>query len=159
MATLCTCHRVTSCAYLPACHHFLQFMASFPSLPASVCRCGVVERRARHELERAKKRLHLVDGYLAAMADLDAVVATIRQANDAAGASQQLQVRQGEEGRGRKWGTQGGGGRPAGTADGAAAGTSNTYAACQALLCSHSGLIMLVLHAVAVALAAQGGMH
>lgn len=34
----------------------------------------MVERRARHELGRAQQRLHLVDGFLAAMAHLDAVV-------------------------------------------------------------------------------------
>lgn len=37
-------------------------------------RCEVVERRARHELGRAQQRLHLVDGFLSAMAHLDAVV-------------------------------------------------------------------------------------
>lgn len=34
----------------------------------------MVERRARHELGRAQQRLHLVDGFLAAMQQLDAVV-------------------------------------------------------------------------------------
>lgn len=34
----------------------------------------MIERRGRHELLKAQTRLHLVDGYLAAMRDLDAVV-------------------------------------------------------------------------------------
>lgn len=54
-------------------------------------RCEVVERRTRHDLARAQLRLHLVDGYLAAMRDLDAVVQTIRQAPDAAAALAALQ--------------------------------------------------------------------
>lgn len=37
-------------------------------------RCEVVERRARHRLARTQARLHLVEGFLAAMAQLDAVV-------------------------------------------------------------------------------------
>ena len=37
-------------------------------------RCEVVERRAAHDLAKARARLHLVDGFLAAMRDLDAVV-------------------------------------------------------------------------------------
>ncbi len=52
----------------------------------------MVLRRTRHELDRAQRRLHLVDGFLLAMRDLDAVVATIRQAADGPDASQQLQV-------------------------------------------------------------------
>lgn len=41
---------------------------------ALISRCEVVERRAQHELGRAQQRLHLVDGFLAAMNHLDAVV-------------------------------------------------------------------------------------
>ncbi|KAL4439020.1 hypothetical protein ABPG77_006957 [Micractinium sp. CCAP 211/92] len=59
--------------------HFLDF------------RCEVVERRAQHELSRAQQRLHLVDGFLAAMHDMDAVVAAIRQAPDGHAASAALQ--------------------------------------------------------------------
>lgn len=36
-------------------------------------RCEVVRRRATHELEKAGARLHLVQGFLVAMADLDEV--------------------------------------------------------------------------------------
>ena len=51
-----------------------------------------MERRGRHELLRAQQRLHLVDGFLAAMRDLDAVVHAIRQASDAAAAGAALQA-------------------------------------------------------------------
>ena len=51
-----------------------------------------MERRGRHELLRAQQRLHLVDGFLAAMRDLDAVVQAIRQASDAAAAGAALQA-------------------------------------------------------------------
>ena len=37
-------------------------------------RVAVVERRARHRLGRAAERAHLVDGFLTAMDQLDAVV-------------------------------------------------------------------------------------
>ena len=52
----------------------------------------MVERRAQHELRRSQKRLHLVQGYLAALKKLDEVVATIRAASDGAEAGQQLQA-------------------------------------------------------------------
>jgi len=42
----------------------------------------VVERRARFNLAKANKRLHLVEGFLAALTDLDQIVKTIRAAND-----------------------------------------------------------------------------
>ncbi|EFN51479.1 hypothetical protein CHLNCDRAFT_56398 [Chlorella variabilis] len=58
--------------------NFLQHFLSF--------RCEVVERRARHDLLRAQQRLHLVDGFVTAMRDLDAVVHAIRQASDGAAA-------------------------------------------------------------------------
>jgi hypothetical protein len=63
-----------------------------PCPPCSPRRCEVVERRGRHELLRAQQRLHLVDGFLAAMRDLDAVVHAIRQASDAAAAGAALQA-------------------------------------------------------------------
>ena len=47
-------------------------------------RCEVVERRARYNLAKAEKRLHLVEGFLIAMTDLDEVVKTIRAADDGA---------------------------------------------------------------------------
>lgn len=59
--------------------HFLDF------------RCEVVERRARFNLAKANKRLHLVQGFLAALTDLDQIVKTIRAANDGAAASDALQ--------------------------------------------------------------------
>ena len=42
----------------------------------------MVERRARFNLAKANKRLHLVEGFLAALTDLDQIVKTIRAAND-----------------------------------------------------------------------------
>jgi DNA gyrase subunit A len=52
----------------------------------------VVERRAAYELAKAAQRLHLVDGFLAAMHDMDAVVAAVRAAPDGAGAAAALQA-------------------------------------------------------------------
>ncbi len=66
--------------------------ALLPHIPHKCCRCEVVERRAQHELSRAQQRLHLVDGFLAAMHDMDAVVAAIRQAPDGHAASAALQA-------------------------------------------------------------------
>lgn len=73
----------------PLCPTCLSVPHTPPSLDA---RCEVVERRARHELARAQQRLHLVDGFLCAMRDMDAVVAAIRQAPDGAAASAALQA-------------------------------------------------------------------
>lgn len=44
------------------------------------CRCDVVRRRAEFELDKAHKRLHLVQGFLAAMGSLERVVTIIREA-------------------------------------------------------------------------------
>lgn len=66
--------------------------ALLPHTPHKWCRCEAVERRAQHELSRAQQRLHLVDGFLAAMHDMDAVVAAIRQAPDGHAASAALQA-------------------------------------------------------------------
>lgn len=62
-------------------------------VPPNPCRsCQVIERRGAYELARARQRLHLVDGFLTAMRDLDAVVAAIRAAPDSAAAGAALQV-------------------------------------------------------------------
>lgn len=50
-----------------------------------------MQRRAEFDLRKANKRLHLVDGFLAAMENLDAVVSTIRGASDSDEAVEQLQ--------------------------------------------------------------------
>lgn len=55
-------------------------------------RCQVVQRRAEHELAKASKRLHLVDGFLLAMQNLDGVVKTVREAIDGEHAFQELQT-------------------------------------------------------------------
>lgn len=54
-------------------------------------RCGVVENRAKFDLEKARKRLHLVDGFVLAMTNLDKVVSIIRGADDSESAMTQLQ--------------------------------------------------------------------
>ena len=54
-------------------------------------RCDAVERRARHELQKASGRLHVVEGYLAVQAAPDAVVAAIRAAKDGPTAQAALQ--------------------------------------------------------------------
>ncbi|KAK9814470.1 hypothetical protein WJX72_006459 [[Myrmecia] bisecta] len=60
--------------------HFLDF------------RCHVVERRARFELAKAERRMHQVEGFLTALADLDRVVRTVRQAPDSTAAAAQLRA-------------------------------------------------------------------
>lgn len=51
----------------------------------------MVEKRARFELEKARKRLHLVDGFLLAMRSMDQIVNAIREAKDGEAAMSQLQ--------------------------------------------------------------------
>ncbi len=53
----------------------------------------VITRRTRHDLEKARARAHILDGYLIALANLDAVIQTIRQAADAEEAKAQLVAR------------------------------------------------------------------
>ena len=76
-----------------ACHNLWLSCIYSPCLRMSCCpcRCQVVERRARFACEGAKKRLHLVEGFLKAMAALDGVIKVIRGAQDSADASAQLQ--------------------------------------------------------------------
>ncbi len=53
----------------------------------------VVRRRSRFELRRAEERVHLLQGILAALNNLDEVIALIRNAPDAEGARQSLMDR------------------------------------------------------------------
>ncbi|MCS7177315.1 MAG: DNA gyrase subunit A [Candidatus Kapabacteria bacterium] len=53
----------------------------------------VVQRRSRFELQGAERRAHIVEGLLAALDQLDAVIETIRSSPDPPTASQQLQER------------------------------------------------------------------
>ncbi|WP_135850358.1 DNA gyrase/topoisomerase IV subunit A [Serinibacter arcticus] len=53
-------------------------------------RFTVVERRTRHRLEKRRARLHLVEGLLLAIADIDEVIAVIRSSDDAATARERL---------------------------------------------------------------------
>jgi DNA gyrase subunit A len=50
----------------------------------------VITRRSTFELEKARARLHILDGYLIALAHLDAVIQTIRESADADQARQRL---------------------------------------------------------------------
>ncbi|WP_299036735.1 DNA topoisomerase (ATP-hydrolyzing) subunit A [uncultured Pseudokineococcus sp.] len=53
-------------------------------------RLDVVRRRSRYRLRRASERLHLVEGLLVAVADIDEVIAVIRSSDDAAAARERL---------------------------------------------------------------------
>jgi len=45
-------------------------------------RVAVITKRSRFELEQAKKRAHILDGYLIALDNIDEVIATIKRAKD-----------------------------------------------------------------------------
>jgi DNA gyrase subunit A len=51
----------------------------------------VVTRRTKHELRRAEERAHILEGYLTALDNLDAVIALVRGSNDADEARRGLQ--------------------------------------------------------------------
>ncbi len=53
----------------------------------------VIKRRSEYELEKARARLHILDGYLIALANLDAVIKTIRESKDAESARTNLMER------------------------------------------------------------------
>jgi DNA gyrase subunit A len=53
----------------------------------------VITRRSKFDLEKAKARLHILDGYMIALANIDAVVKTIREAQDADAAKTNLMKR------------------------------------------------------------------
>jgi DNA gyrase subunit A len=53
----------------------------------------VVERRTRHDLERARERAHIVEGLRIALQNLDEVIRLIRAASDEATAQRQLEGR------------------------------------------------------------------
>ena len=55
-------------------------------------RLDVVRRRSTHRLGRKRARLHLVEGLLLAIADIDEVIAVIRSSDDADAARERLQV-------------------------------------------------------------------
>jgi DNA gyrase subunit A len=64
-----------------ALRHFIDF------------RGEVVVRRATHDLAQARARAHLLEGFALALENLDAVIATIRAADDTAAARTQLMAR------------------------------------------------------------------
>ncbi len=53
----------------------------------------VIARRSQYELDKAKKRAHILDGLLIALANLDAVIKTIRESADADVAKTNLMTR------------------------------------------------------------------
>jgi DNA gyrase subunit A len=53
-------------------------------------RLEVVRRRSRHRRDRAAERLHLVEGLLIAIVDIDEVIAIVRSSEDAASARERL---------------------------------------------------------------------
>lgn len=53
-------------------------------------RQDVIKRRSNFELEKAKARAHILDGLLIALANLDAVIKTIRESEDADQAKERL---------------------------------------------------------------------
>ena len=55
-------------------------------------RITVVRRRTTHRLQQRRDRLHLVEGLLRAIADIDEVIAVIRSSDDAEAARERLQV-------------------------------------------------------------------
>jgi DNA gyrase/topoisomerase IV subunit A len=54
------------------------------------CRYEVVEKRAKFQLAKALKRLHLVEGFLIVTHSLDLAVQTIRRAQDSTDAIERL---------------------------------------------------------------------
>jgi DNA gyrase subunit A len=53
----------------------------------------VIQRRTQFDLERARRRAHILEGLLIAIGNLDAVIQTIRQSDDAEDARNQLMTR------------------------------------------------------------------
>ncbi len=56
-------------------------------------RVEVIQRRSRHELEKARAERHIVEGLLAALDHIDEVIKIIRASDDRADASEKLQDR------------------------------------------------------------------
>jgi len=56
-------------------------------------RHNVITRRSQFELEKAQARLHILDGYLIALNNIDAIIKVIREAEDADAAKSALMTR------------------------------------------------------------------
>ncbi|PKN93988.1 MAG: DNA gyrase subunit A [Chloroflexi bacterium HGW-Chloroflexi-6] len=56
-------------------------------------RVEVITRRTQYELDKARSRAHILDGYLIALANIDAVIQTIKEAPDAEAARESLMSR------------------------------------------------------------------
>ncbi|MEP7289206.1 MAG: DNA gyrase subunit A [Chloroflexota bacterium] len=55
-------------------------------------RRNVITRRSRFELDKAKARAHILEGYLKALANIDDIIQTIRSAQDTDDARQELMI-------------------------------------------------------------------
>jgi DNA gyrase subunit A len=55
-------------------------------------RRGVITRRSQFELDRARARAHILEGYLKALANIDDIIQTIREAQDTDDARNQLMI-------------------------------------------------------------------
>ena len=53
----------------------------------------VITRRSQFDLDKAKARIHILDGYLIALNNIEAIIKTIREADDADGAKTALMTR------------------------------------------------------------------
>ncbi|MBN8582221.1 MAG: DNA gyrase subunit A [Anaerolineae bacterium] len=53
----------------------------------------VITRRSQFDLDKAKARIHILDGYLIALNNIEAIIKTIREADDADGAKAALMTR------------------------------------------------------------------
>jgi DNA gyrase subunit A len=54
-------------------------------------RCEVVERRAKYELNKSVKRLHLVEGFLVAIKNMASVISIVRESPEADSAIERLE--------------------------------------------------------------------
>lgn len=54
-------------------------------------RCEVVERRAKYELNKSVKRLHLVEGFLVAIKNMTSVINIVRESPEADSAIERLE--------------------------------------------------------------------
>ena len=67
--------------------------ASAPCRSSSSTASEVITRRTQFELDKARARAHILEGLLIALANLDAVIQTIRQSPDADAAKERLMER------------------------------------------------------------------
>ena len=80
---------------LDGCGLEISSLAYYPNPlhPDAEHRQTVITRRSKFELAKAQARLHILDGYLIALNNIDAVIKTIREAEDADAAKTSLMKR------------------------------------------------------------------